>query len=125
MQFLDKIARLRFFVYMDLTEETTIGQISQGDRQGSMNSTQMGGYDLEGGKRTKKGRFCQICKRKTCLKTGYLCVRLEKYLKRGEVTFWHGVESYLPNPTFNLMQNKLYGIENRGVTTENNDSIHI
>jgi hypothetical protein len=62
----------------------------------------------------KKGRFCQICKRKTCLKTKRICVRLENYLKKMvDKSFWHGVESYLPSQTFDFMQKILYSPETK------------
>lgn len=71
---------------------------------------------LKSPKNGQNGHFCFVCQRKTCLKTKKICFRLEKYLKKNvEIKFWHGTESYLPNESFVLMQNKLYGIDNQGV----------
>ena len=58
--------------------------------------------------------FCTKCKRKTCLKTKKICVRLDKYLKKNiEKTFWHGVESFSPKQTFDFMQNVMYASETK------------
>lgn len=60
-----------------------------------------------------KQKFCEKCTRKTCLKTGVLCVRLSLFLEKNvEKQFWHGVESFMDKPTFDFLQQKLYGIGN-------------